>query len=179
MAVWCVLAAPLIMSNDLRHLKPEFLDILSNPLAIKVNQDPLGVQGRMVYSKNHVNIFRKPVLPTSNGARSQALAIVYRGTYGTPVKVTFTPEQLGISEVGAQDFEVIDIFSKEKLGIIQPTEPFSLMVNPTGVRFLRLNVNPKGRLPVLNPVQQAPTLPLEEVDITNPGLSGWKGADEL
>ena len=75
MAVWCVLAAPLIMSNDLRDLRPEFLQILSNPLAIKVNQDPLGIQGRLVYSQNKVNIFRKPVLPSSNGALSQAIAI--------------------------------------------------------------------------------------------------------
>ena len=87
MAVWCVLAAPLIMSNDLRHLKPEFLEILANPMAIKINQDPLGVQGRLVYSQNHIDIFKKPVLPSSNGALSQAIAIVYRGTYGTPVKV--------------------------------------------------------------------------------------------
>ena len=38
MAIWSVLAAPLIMSNDLRTLKPEFLEILSNPMAIRINQ---------------------------------------------------------------------------------------------------------------------------------------------
>ena len=49
MAIWCTLAAPLIMSNDLRHMKAEFRDILQNKNAIKINQDPLGHQGRRVY----------------------------------------------------------------------------------------------------------------------------------
>ena len=38
MAIWSVLAAPLIMSNDLRTIRPEFLEILANPIAIRVNQ---------------------------------------------------------------------------------------------------------------------------------------------
>ena len=38
MAIWSVLAAPLIMSNDLRTIRPEFLEILANPMAIRVNQ---------------------------------------------------------------------------------------------------------------------------------------------
>ena len=38
MAIWSVLAAPLIMSNDLRTIRPEFLEILANPMAVRVNQ---------------------------------------------------------------------------------------------------------------------------------------------
>ena len=48
MALWAVLAAPLIMSNDLRTIRPEFVEILQNLDVIKVNQDPLGHQGRRV-----------------------------------------------------------------------------------------------------------------------------------
>ncbi|MGH0189464.1 UNVERIFIED_CONTAM: hypothetical protein FKN15_035888 [Acipenser sinensis] len=48
MALWSVLAAPLFMSNDLRTLSPEAREILQNKLAIAINQDPLGVQGRRV-----------------------------------------------------------------------------------------------------------------------------------
>ncbi len=52
MAMWAVLAAPLIMSNDLRTIRPEFVEILQNPDVIKVNQDPLGHQGRrLVHGK--------------------------------------------------------------------------------------------------------------------------------
>ncbi len=44
MGMWCMLAAPLIMSADLRTIRPEFKEILLNREAIKIDQDPLGVQ---------------------------------------------------------------------------------------------------------------------------------------
>ena len=48
MALWAIMAAPLIMSTDLRTIKQEFKDILLNQDVIKINQDPLGIQGRRV-----------------------------------------------------------------------------------------------------------------------------------
>jgi len=49
MAVWAILAAPLIMSHDLRNVRPEFREILLNREIIAVNQDKRGIQGRRVY----------------------------------------------------------------------------------------------------------------------------------
>ena len=100
---------------------------------------------------------------------------MYRGTYGTPVQVHFTATQLGINEDGAHDFEVLDVFSNKKLGIIKPSETFSVMVNPTGVRFLRLNVNPKGT-PINRPTTNSSTV---QVLVADPGLSGWHLDDEF
>jgi hypothetical protein len=55
MTLWSVLAAPLIMSNDLRNIRPEMLEILQNAGAIRINQDPLGSQGiRMVHDMSRV-----------------------------------------------------------------------------------------------------------------------------
>lgn len=48
MAIWAILAAPLLMSNDLDKIRPEFREILQNRDIIAVNQDPLGLQGRRV-----------------------------------------------------------------------------------------------------------------------------------
>ena len=50
MAIWSIWSAPLIMSNDLRTLLPEHREILLNPRIIAVDQDPLGIFGRMVYN---------------------------------------------------------------------------------------------------------------------------------
>ena len=36
MAVWAILAAPLIMSNDMRNIRPEFVDILTNPRIVSI-----------------------------------------------------------------------------------------------------------------------------------------------
>lgn len=48
MALWAVMAAPLYMSNDLRSISAEARAILQNKLAIAINQDPLGIQGRRI-----------------------------------------------------------------------------------------------------------------------------------
>lgn len=40
------MAAPLFMSNDLRTISSEARSILQNKIAISINQDPLGFQGR-------------------------------------------------------------------------------------------------------------------------------------
>ena len=48
MAMWCIMASPLIMSNDLRQLRPESKALLQNKYAIAINQDAMGKQGRRI-----------------------------------------------------------------------------------------------------------------------------------
>lgn len=61
MAIWAILAAPLMMSHSLKKTSPEAKEILLNAQIIAVNQDPMGIQGRRVYSddKNEVRIEKK------------------------------------------------------------------------------------------------------------------------
>lgn len=40
--------APLLMSNDLRNIQPEFKSILLNERLIAINQDPFGIMGKLV-----------------------------------------------------------------------------------------------------------------------------------
>lgn len=49
MAMWAIFAAPLLMSVDLRTIRPEYKAILQNQAVIAVNQDPLGIQGKRIY----------------------------------------------------------------------------------------------------------------------------------
>lgn len=48
MAIWAIMAAPLFMSNDLRTISSGARSILQNKMAISINQDPLGIQGRRI-----------------------------------------------------------------------------------------------------------------------------------
>ena len=43
-SLWCMLAAPLIAGNDVRNMKPEIQEILTNREVIALDQDPLGKQ---------------------------------------------------------------------------------------------------------------------------------------
>lgn len=49
MALWAIMAAPMIMSNDLRNIRSEYKDILLNRKILAVDQDPLGIHGRRIY----------------------------------------------------------------------------------------------------------------------------------
>lgn len=45
MALWAIMAAPLLMSNDLRNICPRSKELLQNRHIISISQDPLGKQG--------------------------------------------------------------------------------------------------------------------------------------
>lgn len=45
MALWAIMAAPLLMSNDLRNICPKAKELLQNKYIIAINQDPQGKQG--------------------------------------------------------------------------------------------------------------------------------------
>lgn len=49
MAVWSMIPAPLLMSNDLRKISAGAKKILLNKDVIAVNQDYLGISGRRIY----------------------------------------------------------------------------------------------------------------------------------
>ena len=57
MTIWTVMAAPLLMSVDLRKIEPEFRDILQNPDALSINQDALGIPGLLAWNVNCLKIF--------------------------------------------------------------------------------------------------------------------------
>jgi alpha-galactosidase len=47
-SLWCMMAAPLMAGNDLRNMTESTVRILTNREAIGINQDPLGIQARIL-----------------------------------------------------------------------------------------------------------------------------------
>jgi alpha-galactosidase len=74
MALWAMLAAPLILGNDVRSMTPETLAILKNPEVIAVDQDPGGRQGLPVQKSGAIEIWTKAL---SDG--STAVGLFNRG----------------------------------------------------------------------------------------------------
>lgn len=56
MAMWAIFAAPLLMSVDLRTIRPDYKAILQNRKIIAVNQDRLGIQGRRIYKVRQLQL---------------------------------------------------------------------------------------------------------------------------
>ena len=61
MSLWCMLASPLAMSNDLRSLNDETRRILLNKEVIAINQDPLGKAAERVTKTDDHQIFFRPL----------------------------------------------------------------------------------------------------------------------
>lgn len=59
--MWCMLAAPLILGNDVRNMSAETKKILMNKDVIAVDQDALGVQGLKVATQDSVEVWFKPL----------------------------------------------------------------------------------------------------------------------
>jgi Alpha galactosidase A/Alpha galactosidase A C-terminal beta sandwich domain len=102
-AVWAILAAPFLISNDLRTIKPEIKELLLNREIIKVDQDPLGIQGVRVNEGNGVEVYARKVLPKVGENYSYAVAFVSRRTDGHPHAFNVTLKDFGLqSQFGYQ-----------------------------------------------------------------------------
>ncbi|MBQ9184553.1 MAG: glycoside hydrolase family 27 protein [Bacteroidales bacterium] len=59
--LWCMMAAPLILGNDLTNMTDETLAIITNKEVIAIDQDPLGIQGLRIKKENDLQYWFKPL----------------------------------------------------------------------------------------------------------------------
>nr|XP_029729487.1 alpha-N-acetylgalactosaminidase-like [Aedes albopictus] len=141
MALWAIMAAPLMMSVDLRTIRPEFKAILQNKKIIAVDQDPLGIQGRRIYKHKGIEIWSRPITPIYQTFYSYAIAFVNRRTDGTPSDVAVTLRELGL--ISPTGYRVEDLYEEVDYGILSPQTKIKVKVNPSGVVILRADVQPE------------------------------------
>lgn len=135
------MAAPLLMSVDLRSIRPEYKAILQNRKIIAVDQDPLGIQGRRIYKHKGIEIWSRPISPLSGNYFSYAVAFVNRRTDGTPSDVAVTLRELGLQS--PQGYRVEDLYEDVDYGVLTPQTKIKVKVNPSGVVILRADVQPE------------------------------------
>jgi alpha-galactosidase len=87
-SLWALLDAPLIAGNDVRSMKPEIKDILTNAEVIAVNQDKLGREGQRIAKNGDLEIWAKPL---ADGSR--AVILFNRGASDSEISVSW--EQIG------------------------------------------------------------------------------------
>merc|ERR1712217_340508 len=134
MALWSIMAAPLLMGNDLRNLAPEMKAILLAEEVIAVDQDVLGKQGYRVFqTKDFCGAHDVWLRHLSGG--DLAVILWHRGVCGTHalLKVNWTTLELQPS----QSMKVRDLFLRKDVGVFK--ESFEGFVNIDGVLMLRLS----------------------------------------
>eukprot|EP00929_Paragymnodinium_shiwhaense_P024010 TRINITY_DN14897_c0_g1_i6.p1 TRINITY_DN14897_c0_g1~~TRINITY_DN14897_c0_g1_i6.p1 ORF type:complete len:432 (+),score=109.30 TRINITY_DN14897_c0_g1_i6:87-1382(+) len=145
--LWSIFAAPLLMSNDLRTIDDEAKKLLQNPDIIKVNQDPLGKQGKRVGGHpDSTSIWARPLV---GGDVAVAFLNEVPGVPGTPRNVSVTAKMAGL---GSKQFTVYDLLQREKVaGGKAFVGEWTAVVPANGVRFVRLS-------PVANAAEEVSVL---------------------
>ena len=126
-ALWCIMSSPLLLGNDPRNMSDEEKDIITNQLAIAVNQDNSG-QGVRIKKVGDSEIWAKQMKDglvaalLLNRNRKEASSI-----------------DLSLSEIGVKGkVKIEDIYSGEKLGsfsdsitkIVEPRSGVFLLISP-------------------------------------------------
>ncbi|XP_030223742.1 alpha-galactosidase A isoform X2 [Gadus morhua] len=130
MALWALMAAPLLMSNDLRSLCPRAKALLQNRRVIAINQDPLGRQGYRTATLGSFEVWERPL---SN--RVLAVAVRNKQEIGGPQKLPIVKVP-GWRTCGSL-CNVTQILPQYKeLGVQRQRTDLAVAVNPSGVVLL-------------------------------------------
>jgi len=140
MALWSIWSAPLLMSVDLRFIAEPFKKILLNRNVIAVDQDPLGIMGRLVIKTPTVNVYVKVMNPveTTSGDYSYAIAFFNRDTCRKANVTIRRLEQLGLRHANGYLWE--DLFENKVVVTVGPKDSFSTVINPTGVTMFKATI---------------------------------------
>lgn len=129
MSLWAVLAAPLILGNDLRRMTPQIAAIVGNRAVIAVDQDPAGNQGVVVSRVGDGQIVAKALSVPGR----KAVALINRGK--APLTLSVDLADLGLSPTAPTRIRDLwtDTASTAKNGRVSlalaPQETALLLVN--------------------------------------------------
>jgi alpha-galactosidase len=125
-ALWCIMSAPLFLGNDPRSMTLEEREIVTNEMAILINQDPTE-QGIRIKKTGKAEVWQKKL---TNGNR--ALLLLNRNSVNTE-KIVVSLNELGINrKVG-----IHDIFLKKDTGTVK--NKIECKVEPHSCVFLLIN----------------------------------------
>jgi alpha-galactosidase len=134
-SLWSMMASPLMAGNDIREMSEETRAILLNREVIAVNQDSLGVQGRVIMDRGYGGqVWMKPL---ADGSRAVALLNLRPDSLGLYVRW----KDIGLPNGPAR---VRDLWAHRDLGVHDdPGLDFGtrlrVRVAPHGVAMLKIS----------------------------------------
>lgn len=133
-SLWAMMAAPLMAGNDLRTMTDDIRDILTNREVIAVDQDPLGIQGRVTLDQGFgLQIWAKPL-------EDGAMAVTILNQSADSANASLRWADVGLPPGPAQ---VRDLWAHQDLGVHEDTgayaERLQTVVPPHGVVMLKIS----------------------------------------
>ena len=156
MTMWSIMAAPIMISSDIRKMSNETKELYLNKDMIAINQDSLGVQGHRISDKNGKQVWTKPL---QNG--DLAVALLNNNSSTQTVECNF-------ADIGVEgEVEVRDAWKKKDLG---PVSHVSIELPAHGSALLRLVLKPVPRKPFKGEALAIPgKIEMEDFDINGVG----------
>ncbi|KAG0359897.1 hypothetical protein BG005_011868 [Podila minutissima] len=84
--LWSIMASPLILSTNVKDLTNNQIAFLTNREIIAVNQDPLGIQGRLSWRSEDSDVLVKPL----QNMTQRAVAVLNKDSTSANVSVPFS-----------------------------------------------------------------------------------------
>jgi alpha-galactosidase len=127
LSMWAMLAAPLMISDDLTKISSASLAAVQNTEVIAVDQDPAGVQGTLLSSAGDGEVWVKPLV---DGSR--AVALLNRGSSATRIETSAT----AIGLASSQSYTVRNLWTH---GVSRTGGAISAEVPPYSTVLLRVS----------------------------------------
>lgn len=135
--IWAILAAPLLVSVDLKHIEPKMKEVLLNKEVIDIDQDPLGMQGRRMKTDGPLQLW---VRPLSSG--NQAIAVIsFCDSCGGPSAYSFKMADLNITSPAAK-YTLTNVFEPGTTEQVGVNSTITFHVNPHGIVMVRASPVP-------------------------------------
>lgn len=164
MTMWSIMAAPIMISSDVRKMSDQVKDLYLNKDMIAINQDSLGVQGHRISNVDGKQVWTKPL---RNG--DLAVALLNDNTSTQTIEVNF-------KDIGVEgEVEVRDAWQKKDLG---PRSSVSAEVPAHGSVLLRLILEPVPREPFKGKAFAIPgKIEMEDFDVSGIGQGNVSYSD--
>lgn len=139
-AMWCILAAPLMLSCDLTIISPETLAVVTNPEMIAIDQDDGCRQGLRISQTpgigGNLEVWSKPL--GQEGA-SNAVALFNRSSQ--PARISVTQQELGM---GSEPIVTVrDAWNRQDAGTFSGSFGATVEPHATAVYVLTGGAAPK------------------------------------
>ncbi|XP_056393672.1 alpha-galactosidase A-like isoform X1 [Hyla sarda] len=135
MALWSIMAAPLLMSNDLRDINPRSTALLQNQEVIAINQDPLDAQGYRVFKGDNFDLWEKPLT-----GGSLAVSVTNRQEIGGARQFLLSRGILWEGLACKNKCYITQLLPRRyEYGYFNETFSLLLPVNPSGTVLLRVD----------------------------------------
>lgn len=102
--MWCIMSSPLMIGCNMKTIKDESLAVIKNEELIALNQDPLGMQARVVAYSGKGIVLAKPLQDKRGGIR--AVAFYNPSDEETTMKVDFNKDLCLDGEVTVRDLSL-------------------------------------------------------------------------